>query len=183
MLQYLPLPVTTLAPLSCYPVEASTMSLSHFGKFKHFETAETGLFTWVHHFSQTSKRGKMHCGLLKQHLGCHQFLRKVGSGNGCSLMVAPAKVHFYNSGTFKLAPRWDKFISVLGYYAEEQTSNIWQYYGLSFTFYGLGKPSWCTFFTHALVRMMATHAPVHSRTLSTFLHLAVTTMLDKYLQY
>jgi len=30
---------------------------------------------------------------------------------------------------------------------------------------------------------MATHAPVHPRILSMFLHLAVTTMLDKYLQY
>jgi len=111
------------------------------------------------------------------------ILRKVGSGNGCPQMVAPTKAHFYQSRMFKLAPRWYKFICVLGNYAEEQTSNIWQYNGLSFIFYGLGKPSWWIFFIHVLVQTMATHAPAHSRILSTFLHLTVATILDKYLQY
>jgi hypothetical protein len=90
------------------------MSLSHFNKFEHYDTAETGLFTWVHHFSPTSKQGEMHRRLPKYHFGCHQFYKKLGSENGCSRMVAGAKAHFYHSGTFKLAPRWDKFISVLG---------------------------------------------------------------------
>jgi len=116
-------------------------------------------------------------------LGMSPILRKVGSGNGCPWMVALTKAHFYHSGTFKLAPRWDKFISVLGNNAKEQTSNIWQYNGLSFIFYGLGKPSWWIFFVHVLVQTVATHAPAHSRILSTFLHLTVTTILDKYLQY
>jgi len=39
-------------------------------------------------------------------------------------MAAHAKAHFYHSEIFKLAPRWDKFISVLGNYAEEETRNI-----------------------------------------------------------
>jgi hypothetical protein len=34
-------------------------------------------------------------------------------------MVANAKAHFYDNVTFKLAPRWDKCINVLGNYAEE----------------------------------------------------------------
>jgi hypothetical protein len=52
-------------------------------------------------------------------LGMSQILRKAGSGNSCSRMVAREKAHLYHSGTFKLAPRWDKFISVLGNDAEE----------------------------------------------------------------
>jgi len=116
-------------------------------------------------------------------LGMSKIPTKVGSGNGCSRMAAHAKAHFYHSEIFKLAPRWDKFISVLGNYAEEETRNIWHYNGLSFIFYGLGKPSCWTSFIHAPVPKMATHAPVHSRILSTFLHLAVTSTLDNYLQY
>jgi len=56
-------------------------------------------------------------------------------------MAAPTRAHFYHSGTFKLPPRRDKFISELWNYAKEQTNNICQYNGLSFNFYGLGKPS------------------------------------------